>query len=234
MSRIVRSTTDATAALAAVSGFLATDPVAHNVALSILHERAAMPVEGRYWWVEDAGEVLGYAWQSPPTFFAGVVPMTRSHAGLVADAIFDEIPALIGVIGDAATAAAFTGRWTELADGSATPVEGQRIYGLDAVEPVPSCVGGSRRAVADDVDLVIAWTKAFNSDTGMDGATVDLEVTVRHRVEAGRFWLWEAGEPVAMTMAVPPVSGVTRVGLVYTPPEHRRNGYACALVAQCE
>ena len=97
---------------------------------------------------------------------------------------------------------------------------------------MPPCDGAMRPAAADDVDLVIAWTKAFNADTGMDGATVDLEETVRRRVEAGRFWLWEADEPVAMTMAVPPVSGVTRVGLVYTPPEHRRKGYACALVAR--
>jgi uncharacterized protein len=231
VSRIVRSTTDAAAALAAVSGFLATDPVAHNVALSILHERVATPVEGRYWWVEDAGEVAGYAWQSPPTFFAGVVPMPRSPAGLVADAMFDEVPDLIGVIGDAATAAAFTGRWTELANGSATPAEGQRIYELDRVDPVPSSDGYARLATLDDVDLVAAWTKAFNTDTGMDGATADLEDTVRRRVEAGRYWLWAAGEPVAMAMSVPPVSGVTRLGMVYTPPTHRRNGYACALVA---
>ena len=72
--------------------FLATDPVAHNVALSILHERVATPIDGRYWWVEEDGAVVGYAWRSPPTFFAGVVPMTRSHAGLVADAVFGDIP----------------------------------------------------------------------------------------------------------------------------------------------
>ncbi len=228
----VHSTTEPTDALRAVSGFLVTDPVAHNVALSILHERVATPVEGRYWWAEDAGEVRGYAWQSPPTFFAGVVPMARSHAGLMADAMFEEIPGLRGVIGDAATAAAFTGRWTELANGSATPAEGQRIYELEQVEPVPPCVGDARLATLDDLDLVVAWTKAFNTDTGMDGATADLEATVRRRVEAGRFWLWELGDPVAMTMSVPPVSGVTRVGMVYTPAAHRRNGYARALVAQ--
>jgi ribosomal protein S18 acetylase RimI-like enzyme len=229
---LVHSTTDPTDALAAVSGFLVTDPVAHNVALSILHERVATPVEGRYWWVEDAGEVRGYAWQSPPTFFAGVVPMARSCAGLVADAMFEEIPELIGVIGNAATAAAFTGRWTELTNGGATPAEGQRIYELERVEPVPPRVGDARLATLDDVDLVIAWTKAFNTDTGMDGATTDLEETVRRRVKAGWFWLWDAGEPVGMTMSVPPVSDVTRVGMVYTPPSHRGNGYASALVAR--
>lgn len=34
-----------------------------------------------------------------------------------------------------------------------------------------------------------------------------------------------------MTGAWPRVAGVTRVSLVYTPPEQRRRGYAAALVA---
>ncbi len=227
----VSSTTDPAVALAACGAFLGSDPVARNVALTILHERVVTPVEGRYWWVTEGDAVRAYAWRSPPTFFAGVVPMSRDDVTLLTDAVSRDVPALTGVVGDAATAASFAGRWTELAGGSAAPVEGQRIYQLDQVAPMPSCPGALRQASADDVARVVAWTIAFDQETGLDGAPANLENTVR-RVAEGRFWFWEDGGRVAMVMATPPVGDVTRVGLVYTPPERRRRGYATAMVAQ--
>ena len=48
---------------------------------------------------------------------------------------------------------------------------------------------------------------------------------------AGRLWLWEDGEPVAMASAPAAVYGVARVGVVYTPPDRRGRGYAAGVVA---
>lgn len=44
--------------------------------------------------------------------------------------------------------------------------------------------------------------------------------------------VWEVDDQI-VSMAGPnlPTAGVVRVGLVYTPPEHRRHGYAAACVA---
>ncbi len=51
-------------------------------------------------------------------------------------------------------------------------------------------------------------------------------------IEAGELWVWEVdGVPVSMAAHRAPVAGVSRVSLVYTPPEHRRHGYAAASVA---
>jgi len=45
-------------------------------------------------------------------------------------------------------------------------------------------------------------------------------------------WLWEdAGEPMSLTAFGGPTPSGIRIGPVYTPPEHRRHGYASALVA---
>jgi predicted GNAT family acetyltransferase len=44
--------------------------------------------------------------------------------------------------------------------------------------------------------------------------------------------MWEVdGEPVSMAGYHLPIFGVCRVGPVYTPPEHRRHGYAGALTS---
>lgn len=51
---------------------------------------------------------------------------------------------------------------------------------------------------------------------------------VAHR----RLLFWEvAGGPVSMVGHSPTVAGVTRIGPVWTPPEHRRHGYAAAATA---
>jgi predicted GNAT family acetyltransferase len=45
-------------------------------------------------------------------------------------------------------------------------------------------------------------------------------------------YLWiEGGDVVSMARHSPPVAGVSRVGPVYTPPEHRRHGYGSAVTA---
>ncbi|MGZ4711064.1 MAG: hypothetical protein ACXWBN_20170, partial [Acidimicrobiales bacterium] len=64
----VDATDDPVEALAVCGDFLRRDPVLHNVALTVLHERIAQPEPGRYWWVTDGPDVTGYAWQSPPGF----------------------------------------------------------------------------------------------------------------------------------------------------------------------
>jgi predicted GNAT family acetyltransferase len=51
-------------------------------------------------------------------------------------------------------------------------------------------------------------------------------------VSSGRLSLWEsAGEAAASAYVSTTEAGVARVGFVYTPPQHRRSGFASAVVA---
>jgi hypothetical protein len=43
--------------------------------------------------------------------------------------------------------------------------------------------------------------------------------------------VWDDGQPVSMIGLAPEVAGVVRIGPVYTPPPHRRRGYAGSAVA---
>ena len=233
----VDSTDDPSEALELCGGFLERDPVLHNVALTVLHDRVAVPVPGRYWWVTDGSAdagadspIAGYAWQSPPGFAAGLVPTSTPAAHALADRILLDVPELTGVTGDAATAAAFAGRWTEQASVGAAPREGERIYRLDRVEPVPRAAGAPRRATIHEVELIVGWLEAFHVETDHDLA-LDLDLVVRQRIGEGLMWVWDDVGPVALTRVTSPIGGVVRVGPVYTPPDRRGHGYATSLVA---
>jgi predicted GNAT family acetyltransferase len=65
------------------------------------------------------------------------------------------------------------------------------------------------------------------------GAGDDHRAAIEYRINnGGAVWFWERDrEPVCLVGRQPTISGVARIGPVYTPPEHRRHGYAAALTA---
>ncbi len=215
-------------ALTEAGVFLASDPVLHNLILTLLHERLAYPEPGRYWLAKDGGKIVGVAFQSPLDFAATLTPMRPEVVAAVVNAIVEAGVALPGVIGEAATAARFAGQWTERQGSAAFPVEGQRIYEF-AQLPERKVIGGRlRKATPNDRDLVVAWVHGFYTDVGQ--GVGDFEPVVERRLAAGLFWLWEDGEPVSMAANSEPVEGIVRVQAVYTPPDRRNRGYAGACV----
>ena len=208
--------------------FLASEPVLHNVILTLLHERVAHREPGRYWVATDGDAVAGVVLQSPPNFAATLTPMEPEVVAVMVDEISDAGVALPGVNGEAATTASFAGRWTERHKSAAVPFEGQRIYELLEVQERAAVSGHLRKAVPDDRDLVVAWMHRFQADIGERGS--DPEPAVDRRLPAGRFWLWDDGEPMSMAANSEPVEGVVRVQAAYTPPERRNRGYAGACV----
>ncbi len=92
------------------------------------------------------------------------------------------------------------------------------------------------RAYADgDADLVVAMHGAF-LDEAMPGNPFEndsRELVERRLADAGGgFELWEdGGRVVSLAGYGAPTANGIRIGPVYTPPEHRRRGYASALTA---
>ena len=225
----VRFLEDPADVLALAEGFLASDPVRHNIVLSLLRARVGAPEPGRYWVLLDGREACGVVFQSPLDFVATITPMDARRAAAAVDAVAGAGVALPGVSGEAAAAAAFAGQWTERTRSGAVPVQGLRIYEL-AGDPVAAPVPGVLRpAVEDDGPVVAEWFAGFFEDTG---ETIgDPTRLAAQRLEAGELWLWDDGGPVSMTGLAPPEAGVVRVGHVFTPRAERGSGYATALVA---
>ena len=117
-----------------------------------------------------------------------------------------------------------------------------RLFELgDLVEPAP-VEGRLRPATVDEQDLVGSWYEAFMADAdeqagrepGASAHETPSAEDLRRRIEGGRVFVWEdeSGRPVHVTAASQPSYGVSRIGPVYTPKEHRGRGIASAAVAQ--
>ena len=210
--------------------FLNSKPVHHNVILTLLHARVESFKPGRYWVAMDGNAVVGVVFQSPLNFQALVTPMEPNIVHSVVNAISEAKVKLPGVGGDAATAAHFAGQWAERQKSAVVPFMGQRIYEVDKVKVPIGVEGHLRKAVLGDQDLLIDWVRRFYADTtGVRES--EAEGLVDARLRAGQLWLWDSAGPVSMAGLTPPIEGVVRVQLVYTPPENRSKGYASACVA---
>jgi uncharacterized protein len=230
MSFAVRCVDDPAAALRTCEPFLVSRPVEHNLLLTLLRRRIADPMPGRYCWVEDQEAVVGFAFWSPPSFHGAIAPMAMPVVEALVEVMSEEMPELPGVAGEAASAACFAGCWAEQHRTPAVPVEGMRLYRLGSLHPPDGVPGRSRTATEADRDVLVAHRIGFHDDTGERG-DLDPATAVEQSVRAGRCLVWEDPGVVSSAVVTIAQAGVARVGFVYTPPEHRRHGYATACVA---
>jgi GNAT superfamily N-acetyltransferase len=210
--------------------FLASDPIRHNLILSLLHARVVHPEPGRYWVAKEGDKVVGVIFQSPLNYPAVITPMGTGIILAMVDAVSDMNVVLPGVSGTAAAAASFAGQWTERQKSAAVPVQGLRLYEKIEVGEQVKANGRFRQAEPDDRNHLIPWVRQFRAEVG-EGAT-DPAAIVDRRLPAGQIWLWDDGGPVSMIMHSDPFENAIRIQAVYTPSERRAHGYAGACVAE--
>jgi uncharacterized protein len=104
---------DARSLLEAAGDFLRSRPILHNLILTMVESRLANWEPGRYWVAIRDHRVAGVVLQSTLSRPAVLVPMELDVIEAVVEAIAGAGIVLPGVHGDAATGAAFAGRWAE-------------------------------------------------------------------------------------------------------------------------
>ncbi|GAA3226182.1 GNAT family N-acetyltransferase [Pseudonocardia petroleophila] len=216
---------------AAAGPLYAADPVRHTLAHTVLDrlrdrpDRAALLVT-----VARAGETVGALLQEVrrPAVASALPP---GLAAAVAERAGTDLPAVNGEVPQAeAFAAAYTARTGR---GSEVAMR-MRLFRLVALTPPPRVPGCARVAGPADVDLVARWQAAFGAEAIRSlGPPADARPGVVESMErGGGHLLWEVdGRPVAYAAARRPVGPMSRVGPVYTPPEHRGHGYGSAVTA---
>jgi len=246
--RLVRHP-DAAAFAAVALPYLAVDPARHTITLTMLDGllRSGAPPALAMTLHED--DVLVGAVLRPADRGILVSGLPPRYAGVVAAALAGtQLP---GAVGPVAEAEAFAEAWT-------APVQhrfDQRLFALGTLTPPVGVRGAARPATAADAALLGAWRAAFTAETGVgqSGSRPPPEVAVGQsgsrpppEVPVGQTgshpppevavgpgeWLWQVdGVPVAQASARPVIAGMSRIGPVYTPPEHRRHGYGAAVTA---
>jgi hypothetical protein len=187
------------------------------------------------WWEPpDGGGTRGAFLHDPaePLLIAGRAPET---AASLAAALARAGRSVCGVDAAAEAADAFAAAWSQRA-GVATRVHRHtlvyRLAGAPAAPRAPQTgpgpTGRLRTAAEADRPLLVAWLTAFSAEVGeLTGAP---EATADELLGYGGAVFWEAGgQPVAMAAVTRPVMRTVRITMMYTPPEHRHNGYAVAV-----
>ncbi|MFF4248834.1 GNAT family N-acetyltransferase [Streptomyces sp. NPDC001822] len=213
--------------LDAAGASLAARPAANTLVLTItatLRDQgphaygSGVPLLG--WWRGPDGVVDGALVRTPP-----FLPVLGTAAPEAVAALPGALP-LPGINADRDTARLLAARWPR------HHVDKEhRLYRLGTpVPPSPAPAGAPRTATAADRALLVEWLGAFGEETGQPGdqaARIVDAATAR-----GGMTLWEAGGvPVSLAGVSHNVAGTVRVSYVYTPPEHRGNGFAAAVTA---
>jgi RimJ/RimL family protein N-acetyltransferase len=215
--------------------FLA-ERVERNVIASLLvHARAGRLSARRLlfaWGSADDGQLRWLAMRTPDWPLL-VTELSAGDADGLMEAWLREDPDVPGVTAVPDATRAVADAWSKRTGGRWRTRMEEALHLLDAViEPPHTPAGRLRPAVSSDRDLLVAWERAFVADAGI-GATAarEAEDAVERRLAAGSAFLWEDAGPVSMLVLSPRIAGTVRIGPVYTPPEHRRRGYASAAVA---
>jgi GNAT superfamily N-acetyltransferase len=139
-----------------------------------------------------------------------------------------EVPGINALPG---TARAIAAAWAARSGGRASVRLREAMHVLERVrEPRRPASGGLRPAEQSERKLLAGWMRAFAQEAGIRGGE-EAEQLVDAQLAHGRLFVWDDAGPVSMAGTAPRVSRVTRIGPVYTPPEHRGRGYATNMVA---
>jgi RimJ/RimL family protein N-acetyltransferase len=158
-----------------------------------------------------------------PVGLAGEAAVALASAGLAS------------VRGTRSAATAFTNAWCGVVpDGQAVPTREDVLYRLADLVPPNGVAGTQRPALDADDEMITDWLARFLIDAhGTDPDRADGGGLLREIVDAGgRIVLWTVDDvPVSMARMHAPAVGTSRIGPVYTPPEHRGHGYAAAVTS---
>ena len=226
---------------AETSPFLREREAEHNLMLGLmarLADKAAQYDSANYMAaVEKNGNIIGVALRTPP-YNLILSHMEESEAlNLITDDVYDRYKELPGVLGSTPFSRQFAMKWSTLTEQRFRLRMSQGIYRLEQVIPVKGVPGQMRRSTENDRDLIRDWLEAFMTEaiTPTEGVTsekVSQSLNSFFVDDTRVIYLWEqGGESVSMAAHTNPTPNGIRINAVFTPPQHRRNGYASALTA---
>jgi predicted GNAT family acetyltransferase len=221
----------------AAAGFLRSRPVQNTIQLAVvetLRARGASafgetaPLFG--WWRSDGGEITAALLHTPP-YPVLLTRLPERSAEPLAEALVTGRRQLAGVNAEQADAAAFAAAWSRLTGATSRESRRSRLFRLERLQPPdPGPPGVAQEATAADRALLESWLADFGEETGENYRSPS--DVVEDKLSYHGLTLWKVdGAAVSVAGRNRSAAGVIAVAPVYTPPEHRRRGYAGAVTA---
>ena len=183
---------------------------------------------------DDAGAVTGAALRTPPRSMLCTALQEADAQALIAEWLQAD-PGLPAVNAASGTARALAAAYRQQTGGRSELTMSMALHTLapgELVDPPRPAAGVLRTPRPGEHDLLVEWFVAFAAESNVQEAPDDARRGARSRLERELLFVWDdGGAPVSLAGRTIAVSGVPRVGPVYTPPEHRNRGYASTAVA---
>ncbi|MGF7045548.1 putative GNAT family acetyltransferase [Paenibacillus sp. DS2015] len=130
------------------------------------------------------------------------------------------------------TAFLFAKEWNVITGQSSEIQMDQRIYVCTQVKDLKLSPGIFRAAEFRDIPLLGQWIYEFAAEA-LEVMSIDRAIKLaKTATESSAIYLWiDDGEPVSMAQQTRPTLHGAVVNMVYTPPEHRNQGYASSCVS---
>lgn len=204
----------------------------NNVLLGIvnilLHNPERYPDPAYLAMVESEGNVIATAIRTPPRKLLLSKASNLESLTLVAhDLQRESLPGVMGLVLEVET---FLQAWQRLTGQSYRLLMEMKIHQLTAVQTLIPVNGHLRTIAERDRALLLQWLPAFDAEINLE-IMEDIERFVTNLLKNPNTYLWEDNTPVSLAAGRKFSDTASRIGLVYTPPEYRRKGYATASVA---
>lgn len=171
-----------------------------------------------------------------------VLPMSDATARAVAGALHARGERVGGCNGALPGCRVLAEETARLWGGTVVVDKHTRLWEAAAVQVPPAPEGRLRRATEEDAPLVLDWFRRFNDEADEQAGLPSRAGTGDHytldgvlgQIHEGVQWLWElpGGQVAHLTGRSLPSYGVSRIGPVYTPRDHRGRGIASYVVGQ--
>jgi uncharacterized protein len=194
-------------------------------------------------WGEQVTILVGVRSGAP----AALVTMTGAHPALIvgftdtgavgfadlARATLAAVPRPCGVNGARRWSEPFAEAFCDIAGARAEVRREVRAFELRAVRRPPLPEGRFRPATGADGDVLEGWMVAFGAEIDEPALSAEAARAVARLTSMNDLALWERdGRAVSMAAVTRRTPWSSSVGLVYTPPQLRAQGFASAVTAE--
>jgi len=137
-----------------------------------------------------------------------------------------------GVLGETSVSLWFASEWASVRGLKSELRVHERLFSLNQVSP-QSLKGTMRPTTSDDIPIAVQWFQEFSIEALKEECTEKSKTRFAKKVALGQvfFWISEQGVPVSMAGTPRKSPNTISIGPVYTPPTHRKNGFASMLVS---
>jgi predicted GNAT family acetyltransferase len=149
-----------------------------------------------------------------------------------AGALAEESWTVPGVIGPKGVSRAVTVRLAQASGKRCRLDQTLRLYELRKVDLPQPPRGRLRTASAEDLEWIAAWWYAARREMLGREDPDETRQAAKNRLEDGDVFFWDDGGPVSMACKTRPTKTGISIGMVFTPTERRRRGYATACVGE--